>query len=39
LHWTQRSAEVIEHPYTFTGNTAVHRAHYILNNSVIRRIL
>jgi len=24
LHWTLRSAEVIEHRYTFTGNTAVH---------------
>jgi len=31
LHWTLRSAEVFEHPYTFTGNTAVHRAHSQIN--------
>jgi len=30
LHWTLRSAKVIEHPYIFTGNTAVHRAHWPL---------
>jgi len=28
LHWTLWSAEVIKHPYTFTGNTALHRAHW-----------
>jgi len=35
LHWTLRSAEVIEHPYTFTGNTAdfiSHNSDFISRN-------
>jgi len=35
LHWTLRSAEFIERPYTFTGKTVVHRAHWLDNTGQV----